>query len=209
MRLLLRLSVASCLTLTAVVAPACVTSSSNTMTAAAGRAVEYFPLAVGNRATWRVQPGPEQPQEVVIVKQDDRGFFVDNRGFAVAPRSDGIFDGQRFVLQDPLVVDHAWSAKPKDQPAETYKITATDVSVTVGAGTFTDCVQVEGEQPGVDPNTGRRGKVLISWTYAKNVGLIQVVQRTQLDGEAPVTVAKMELLSFTPASSSDPPSAQP
>lgn len=205
MRLLLRLSVASCLALT--VASACVTSSSNTMTAAAGRAVEYFPLAVGNRATWRVQPGPEQPQEVIIVKQDERGFFVDNRGFAVAPRSDGIFDGQRFVLQDPLVVDHAWSAKPKDQPAETYKITATDVTVTVGAGTFSDCVQVEGEQPGVDPNTRRPGKILISWTYAKNVGLVQVIQRTQLDGEAPVTVAKMELLSFTPASASS--SAQP
>jgi len=168
--------------------------------AASGKAVDYLPLAVGNRATWRVVPGPPEPQEVVVVSQDDRGFFVDNHGFALALRSDGVFDGQRFVLQDPLVVDHSWSAVPKGQPPESYKISATDVTVTTGAGTFTDCVVVDGEQTSVDPVTQQVGKLLITWTYARGVGLVKVEQRMVLGGEPPVTGVTMELLSFVAGS---------
>lgn len=177
---------------------ACVTTPSPK--AASGKAIDYLPLAVGNRSTWRVVPGPPEPQEVVIVSQDERGFFIDNHGFALALRSDGVFDGQRFVLQDPLIVDHNWSAMPKGQPAESYRISATDVTVTTGAGTFTDCVVVDGEQSSVDPVTKQVGKLLITWTYARGTGLVKIEQRMVLGSEPPVTGVTMELLSFAAGS---------
>ena len=113
-------------------------------------------------------------------------------------RGDGVFDGQRFILQDPIVVDHAWTALPKKEAPESYRIVATDAVVTVAAGTFSPCVEVRGEQVARDPESGKVGKLLMSWTYAKGVGLVRVEQRVQLDKNPPVTAVTMELVSFTP-----------
>ncbi len=186
---------------------ACATTPSSS--SASGHAADYVPLAVGNRWTYQVTPGPPEPQEVRIVEQDERGFYVDNHGGKLAPRSDGVFDGERFVLQDPIVVDHAWTARPKAEAPETYKIVATDAVVTVPAGTFPSCVEVHGEQTARDPDSGQIGKLLITWVYAKGVGLIRVQQQVQLGANPPVTGATMELASFTPAASSTPRPAAP
>ncbi|MDP2344541.1 MAG: hypothetical protein Q8O67_26550 [Deltaproteobacteria bacterium] len=158
------------------------------------KAGDYFPLAVGNRWTYRIVPGPPEPQQVQILRRDDDGFFVDDRGGRLAPRSDGVFDGQRFLLQEPLAVDHTWTALPRKQAPETYRITATDAVVTVPAGTFSPCVEVRGEQP--TPPGAPAGKLLISWTYAKGVGLIRFEQQVQLGSDPPLTTATMELVSF-------------
>ena len=108
---------------------ACVTTS-NTSDAAADVA-QYFPLAVGNSWSYRIVPGPPEPQQVQILKRSDKGFFVDDRGGKLMHKTDGIFDGDRYLLQGPLVVDHSWTALPRNQGLERYRIVATDAVVTV------------------------------------------------------------------------------
>ena len=192
------------LALLVVVTSACATTSSNPSTS--GRASDYYPLAVGNAWSYRVTPGPEEPQVLSIVQRNDDGFFVDNHGGVLAPRNDGLFDGKRFVLQEPLVVDHVWTALPKDEAQESYKIVATDAVVTVPAGTYEGVVVVDGEQPGRDPNTGKPGKLLVRWSYAKHVGMVKVEVRMQLEKQAPVLITTMELTSFTAAPAAAGPS---
>jgi hypothetical protein len=108
--------------------------------------------------------------------------------------SDGVIDGQRFLLQEPLAVDHAWTARPAKQGTESYRIVATDAVVTVPAGTFSPCLEVRGEQ--LTPPGAPAGKLLIAWTYAKGVGLIRFEQQVQLGSEPAMTTATMELVSF-------------
>ncbi len=167
-------------------------------------ATAFFPLAVGNRWTYHLSPGPAQPQQVQILKRDERGFYVDDHGGLLSARSDGVFDGRRFLLQEPLVVDHSWSAQQLNQPLEHFRIAATDAVVTVPAGTFSSCIEVRGEQS--TPAGAPEGKLLMTWTYARGVGLVRFEQQVQLGSEesqlvstryrAPKTTATMELVSF-------------
>ncbi|HEY1099229.1 MAG TPA: hypothetical protein VGF99_09880 [Myxococcota bacterium] len=171
-------------------------------------AAQYAPLRVGDVATWKVVPGPDEPQTVTVVNRDEQGYFVDDKGGRLAPRSDGIFDGQRYLLREPLKVGAVWTAVVAAGPAapagapgvtERYTITATDAVVTVPAGTFDDCVEVEARQAVRDPNSGRPATLVMQWTWAKGTGLIRVRQSARLDGDkTPLTTATMELLSFTP-----------
>ena len=39
----------------------------------------------------------------------------------------------------------------------------------------------------------------MTWSYAKDVGMVKVEVRMQLESEPPVTISTMELVSFTPA----------
>lgn len=169
----------------------CATTSNAT---GSGEAAAYFPLAVGNRWSYRIVPGPPEPQQVEIVEQDAQGFFVDSRGGRLAPRTDGVFDGRRFLLQEPLVLEKTWTAQLKNEPVERFKITATDAVVVVAAGTFSPCVVVRGEQP--TPPGAPPGKLIATWTYARDVGLIRFEQQVHLGSDAPQTTTTMELVSF-------------
>lgn len=178
MRLLLALTL---------LASACATTSP-TGAKAPGHASDYYPLAVGNTWTYRAA---DHQQTITIVEQGKDGFFVDNLGGHFAPRGDGVFDGQRFLLQEPLEVDHTWIAQVRGQPRESYRISAVDAVVTVPAGTFDGVVQVDTEQAVSD------GKLLVTWSYAKNVGMVKMEQRHQQGAGPPQQGVVVELLSFT------------
>ena len=172
-------------------------------------AAAYAPLAVGSSWSYRVTPGPEDPQVVTVVSRDEQGYFVDDQGGRVAPRSDGIFDGQRFLLLEPLTMGATWTAVvpagPNAPPGargvtEHYTITATDAVVTVPAGTFDNCIEVQARQTMFDPNSGKPATLMLQWTWSKGTGLIRVRQQARINGETtPITTATMELLSFKPA----------
>lgn len=179
----------------------CVVSCATTPTPAATPQLTsraYVPLAVGNRWVYAVTPSPaDKPtEEVRILDRNQQGFFVDNRGGALAPRTDGIFDGKRFLLQDPIEEGREWMAAPEPSVVERYRIKATDVSLQVQAGSFTGCVEVEGTLDIKNPQTGELGVLTMSWIYAPQVGLVRLVQ-TFRSGEQPAqVVARMELVSF-------------
>jgi hypothetical protein len=207
---LIVVTVAMAISLTRVVG-GCTTSPNSSLTSSSNAAVvvptrharDFHALAVGNRWTYRATPGPAPPQPLTIVGFD-RGYFVDDRGGRLAPRTDGLFDGERFLLQDPLVVGHAWTAKRADQGVERYRIEADDLTVTVPAGTFTGCVRVTGVQQVVDEPSRQPASLLVTSTWAAGVGPVHIEFRVQVGAAAPVTTSVSELASFVPAVPSAP-----
>ena len=164
------------------------------------RARDLVPLAVGNTWQYRVSPGPKDaPQlKVEIVDKDAKGFFIDNNGARLAPRTDGVFDGDRFLVQEPVEEGHSWISVPKDSPnvVERYKISAVGASTNVPAGNFDGCVEVEAEQNVADGPM--RGTLKMRWTYAPGVGLVKAVQRFRPEqGGEERTTMTMELVKFT------------
>jgi hypothetical protein len=164
---------------------------------------DFQALAVGNAWTYRATPGPDEPRVLRIVGFE-KGYFVDDRGGRLAPRTDGLFDGSRFLLQDPIVVGHEWIAKALDQSLERYTIDATDVTVTVPAGTFTGCVQVTGRQQVVDPASKKPATLSITSTWAPKIGVVRVAFSVQAADAPPVTTSLTELVVFSPAGPTAP-----
>jgi hypothetical protein len=170
-------------------------------------AADYAAAAVGNAWTYRVTPGPDEPQTVRMVSRDDRGFYVDDRGGRLAPRSDGLFDGTRFLLKEPLTAGATWIAVTPGPrpgvpgPTENYRIVATGLEVTVPAGTFANCVEVEATTATRDPNSGKAATLVMSWVWAPKTGMIRLQQSVRFADNSPsLPTATMELVSFTPAS---------
>lgn len=158
-------------------------------------AKDYYPLAIGNKWTYRGEPHPEDVH-IEIVKVDD-GFFIDNNEppSRLQPRSSGIFDGDRFLLEDPLEVGHTWMAVPSVAAVERYEIVATDLRVQTPAGSFSNCVRVKAEVPGRTP-AGDKMKLIMNWTYAPRVGLVRLEQKVQLGDQPPRVGMWMELVAY-------------
>jgi hypothetical protein len=199
----LTLALACC---AAVVVSGCATTP--VATRGTGQAAGFTALAVGNAWTYRVTPGPDAPQVVTITSRDEQGYFLDDKGGRWGLRGDSIVDGSRALLQEPIEVGATWSAVVPASPqapvgtpgvVERYTITATDAVVTVPAGTFNGCVEVEASQRVLDPNSGKPATLLLRWTWAPKTGLVRIRQSARLEGGAEVASATMELLSFTAA----------
>jgi hypothetical protein len=200
------LSAALALACTVVVVGACATAP--VAARGTGQAAGFTALAVGNAWTYRVTPGPDAPQVVTITTRDEQGYFLDDKGGRWGLRGDSVVDGARALLQEPIEAGATWSAvvpagpqAPVGTPGvvERYTITATDAVVTVPAGTFNGCVEVEASQRVLDPNSGKPATLLLRWTWAPKTGLIRIRQAARLQGGAEVATATMELLSFVAA----------
>lgn len=176
---------------------ACATAAPST---AAGplRAKDYVPLAVGNRWEYRISPAPpdEPTGQVEILSVDDAGFYVDNHGARLAPRTDGVFDGARFILQEPIEAGHEWIAVPEPNAVERFRIVSTTTTAQVPAGTFDRCVEVEATQEMRHPATGQRATLTMTWTYAPRVGLIKAVGKLAPENQPARVTTTMELVSF-------------
>jgi hypothetical protein len=120
----------------------------------------YFPLAVGNRWVYESSNGPDGRSVVEsweVLRQEGSSFVMqitlDNEkmisfqmSFVPTVTETGRFDPQaedqeteetepRSVLRAPLTVGARWQNEDGD-----YEVTAIDRTITVPAGTFTDCV---------------------------------------------------------------------
>jgi hypothetical protein len=156
------------------------------------QAKDYYSLIEGNAWTYRVRPASEghDVDTVLITGKDHEGFYIDDHGGRLQARSNGIFDGDRFLLEDPLEIDHSWIAVPTPSAVERYKIIDVNRSVSVPAGNFLNCVVVRGEQPGISAD-GRDILVIMKWTYAPGVGLVELVQEIKIgDGPAKQTLER-------------------
>jgi hypothetical protein len=164
------------------------------------RARDFVPLAVGHRWEYRVSSAPrDAPRDAVeIVEKDRHGFFIDSHGRKLAPRTDGVFDGVRFLLQEPVAAGHEWIAVPKDQPdaVERYRISAVGTSATVPAGTFHGCVEVEVTQGIRHGTTHERAVLKVTWVYAPGVGLVKTFGTLTPETSAPIATPTMELVSY-------------
>lgn len=161
-------------------------------------AVDYWPLAVGYSWTYQISIGQGAPQQdqVRIVKQNADGFFVDSRGATIQHHPAGVYDGQRFLIRDPLEPGAKWVAVPSANSLERYEIVAVGFTATVPAGVFQNCVKVR------STNRMDEHKTLIGeWTYTPGVGMILFTSALQIDDRPPLPQAEMQLVQYALAAS--------
>jgi hypothetical protein len=130
----------------------------------------YYPLAIGNSWTYEYTPGARR-ETIQIVSRDGAWFVDDHRG-RVRSDADGIRDADQYLLHAPLTAGAEWTAV-QNLIVQHFTVTSVDAEVKTRAGSFSDCVVVRNESP-LPQNAGR---FVTEWTYAPNVGLVQV--RTQ------------------------------
>jgi hypothetical protein len=150
---------------------ACACKSAPQPAAGAGEdATRYYPLAVGNSWTYLAR-GSDKPETIQIVGRDGAWFFDDHRG-RLRYEKDGVRDADRYLLRTPLATGAKWSAV-ENLVVQKFEVIGMDASAVTQAGTFTRCAVVRNEQP-----LKAGGKFVTEWTYAPNVGLVQLVTST-------------------------------
>ena len=175
----------------AALAPACAHRSESAAASQGSASVEaYYPLAVGNRWTYALNGAKDKPVEVSILRQEG-GFFVDSRGARLAHDAFGLRDGDtRYLLRGPLEVGKSWTSIVSVSSTERYQITATGVPCEVPAGTFQDCVQVEGRTRGAGDRV-----LAVHYTCAPRVGLVRIATVLE-EGQRKLPQLRLELASY-------------
>jgi hypothetical protein len=134
----------------------------------------YYPLAVGNSWTYQVtDPSGIHEDTIRIVGRDGPWFIDDHRG-KIRVDSEGVRDGDRYLLHVPLRTSSRWSAV-ENLVVQRFEITATDATIDTKSGGFSGCVIVRNEQP----LPKKQGKLVTEWTYAPKVGLVELRTRTE------------------------------
>ena len=133
----------------------------------------YYPLALGNSWTYEYTPGARR-ETIQIVGRDGPWFLDDHRG-RVRGDPEGIRDADQYLLHAPLAPGAHWTAV-QNLVVQHFTVAAIDATVKTRAGAFSKCVVVRNESPVATPQGA--GKFVTEWTYAPNVGLVQV--RTQI-----------------------------
>jgi hypothetical protein len=157
----------------------------------AGEVKALFPLAVGNRWSYRVSfLGASQDLSVSIVGND--GYvFQDSRGQRFRVDHDGLRDDQRYLLRTPLDRGKKWSAVIDITHTEFYEVEDVGVSVQVPAGGFAGCVRVQASTPESSEHI-----LIAEQTYCPNVGLVRVVTFAEIDGKRGPPQVTQELVSY-------------
>jgi hypothetical protein len=168
-------------------------------------ASRYFPLRVGDRWLYADERlGQKQDMEITMARQE-RGRLVAHMqpaGVRLPPgakpevvlfeaRPRGIFDGTRYVLEEPVAVGHKWMAIPSLKTTEHFEVVALDAVANVPAGRFKDCALVRA--------TVRHPKnevVETDVTFCPGVGVVERVVRLHAPGRSPLKVYHGRLKSF-------------
>ena len=189
----MRLLAAVCCLLTS----ACATTADAPAPRDGPRANDFMPLAVGNAWTYRVAPSPPDgpPLKVEILSVDDKGFYVDSQGERRAPRTDGVFDGARFLIAEPVEPGRTWMAVPRRGVVERYKILALGDPCDAPAGKWQGCLVVEGTEDQTGPD-GRPVAIVATWTYAPGVGLVRFTQVARLPNGDMQKTTEMQLVDY-------------
>jgi hypothetical protein len=151
---------------------------------------EYYPLAVGNRWTYRVNGREDKTIDVEILKEED-GYFHDNQGGQLAVDGFGIRDRKRYLLRGPLSEGNSWTNVVSVSSTERYRILQAGVPCEAPAGSFAHCVRVEARNR-VDAET----TLVNALTFAEGVGLVRIeVSAEKASGER-LPQTWLELASF-------------
>jgi hypothetical protein len=173
---------------------ACADAPARPTTGDAARGSEvapFFPLAVGNRWSYRVSfLGASQDHTVSIVGSD--GYvFQDSRGQRFRVDRDGLRDDQRYLLRAPLERGKKWSAVIDITHTEYYEIDEVGLSVEVPAGGFAGCVRVQARTAESPEHI-----LLAEQTYCPNVGLVRVVTYAETQGKRGPPQVRQDLVSY-------------
>jgi hypothetical protein len=129
---------------------------------------QFYPLAVGNRWTYRLN-GIANKQVTVEILGQEEGYFVDNQKGQLAVDAYGLRDAKRYLLRGPLEVGHSWTNVVSVSSTERYRIIGVGVTCQAPAGTFQGCVQVEGRNR-MDANA----TLVNTMSFAPGVGIVRL-----------------------------------
>lgn len=129
---------------------------------------QYYPLAVGNRWTYRLN-GKSDKQVTVEILGQENGYFTDNQNGRLAVDAYGLRDDKRYLLRGPLEEGHTWTNVVSVSSTERYRIVGVGVTCQAPAGTFQGCVRVEGRNR-MDANTS----LVNTMTFAPGVGIVRL-----------------------------------
>lgn len=130
----------------------------------------YMPLAIDNGWTYkRFFLGEEGILNITIVKKDEEGFYVDNKGGKFKNTWMGLRDKNRYMLMAPMEKGHTWRAHMQANMAEHFEIVDDNATVKVPAGTFEHCLIVKST---TDYTVNAR--MTNTNIYAPNVGMIKM-----------------------------------
>jgi hypothetical protein len=151
---------------------------------------DYYPLAVGNRWTYRVNGREDKTVDVEILKQEE-GYFHDNQGGQLTVDGFGVRDRKRYLLRGPLSDGNSWTNVVSVSSTERYRILQAGVPCEAPAGAFAHCVRVEARNR-VDAST----TLINALTFAEGVGLVRIeVSAEKANGER-LPQTWLELASF-------------
>jgi hypothetical protein len=151
----------------------------------------YYPLAVGNEWTYRIN-GRSDKTVLVRITQQEEGYFLDNQGGRLTVDGFGVRDLKRYLLRGPLTPGNQWTNVVSVSSTERYRILQADVPCQTEAGAFAACVRVEASNR-VDAET----TLINAFTFARGVGLVRVdvsVARKSTGERVPQTT--LELASY-------------
>ena len=138
----------------------------------------YYPLAVGNRWTYRVNGRADRTVDVEVLKEED-GYFHDNQGGQLSVDGFGVRDRKRYLLRGPLAEGNQWTNVVSVSSTERYRILQAGVPCEAPAGSFKHCVRVEARNR-VDAQT----TLVNALTFAEGVGLVRIeVSAEKSNGE--------------------------
>ncbi|MGO8970173.1 MAG: hypothetical protein ACLQDQ_11465 [Myxococcaceae bacterium] len=132
-------------------------------------AARYFPLAVGNRWSYRATTGGSNAVEVVEIRGVQDGQYSDNKGRLLWVSPDGLRDQSRVILRSPVETGRSWTVVLGPDSMEHWRINSVGTPCNAPAGSFPDCVQVESRvSPAQDVQLVNR------ITFAAGVGVVSI-----------------------------------
>jgi hypothetical protein len=150
---------------------------------------DFYPLAVGNTWSYRVNGRGDKTVDVKILKEEE-GFFHDNQGGQLMADSFGIRDQKRYLLRGPVEPGRTWTNVVSVSSTERYEILQAGVTCEAPAGVFKDCVQVEGRNR-VDADT----TLINTFTFAPGVGLVRIQVEAERAGRR-IPQTWLELMAY-------------
>jgi len=129
----------------------------------------YFPLAVGNRWSYRAGAEGSSAVEVVEIRSVKDGQYSDSRGRLLWVSPDGLRDQSRVILRAPVEAGRSWTVVLGPDSVEHWRINSVGLPCSAPAGQFPDCVEVESR---VAPAEGVQ--LLNRITFAAGVGMVRI-----------------------------------
>jgi hypothetical protein len=129
----------------------------------------YFPLAVGNRWSYRATGGSSSPVETVEIRGVKDGKYTDSTGRLLWVTTDGLRDQSRVILRSPVETGRSWTVVLGPDSMEHWRINSVGKPCTAPAGRFTDCVEVESK---ISPASGV--ELVNRITFAAGVGMVRI-----------------------------------
>jgi hypothetical protein len=152
-------------------------------------AADYYPLALGNRWTYRADLLGQTHDETVEIEGKKDGFFVDNHKGMIEATGAGVRDQHRFLLKNPIAEGTKWKNVVSVTALESYEITRADFPCEVPAGSFLHCVTVESR------NRTSQATLVNQLTFAPHVGIVRLETLAEVNGQR-IPQASLVLTSF-------------